>query len=487
MSWSAHIGTRQDEPGGERGRGPGVTVQPIGAALDLLADRDPDRPAVHEVAGGTTLSRRDVAERSAAVAAVWSGDVAREDLVGLCLGNTADLVVGCAAAWRLGATPLPLPPDHTAVLDVAAPALVVGTLPHPASGRVPDREPASSWKATTSGGSTGAPKVVVSTGPATVDPDADVAPYLPREQIQLVSGPLHHSAPFTYALRGLMTGHTLVLLDRFDPGAVLEAIPRFGVTWALLVPTMLHRLARHPDVGSADLSSLRHLVHLGAPCPPEVKRWWLARIGPERVVEVYASSESAGITMIRGDEWLAAPGSVGRPVGGSSFRIVGPDGGELPAGEVGEVVMTRTGGPRYRYVGATARRLPGWDGWDALGDLGWLDDDGRLYLVDRAVDVIRVDGHDVYPARVEAAVERHPAVRSSAVLELDGRVHALLDLDSDADPDEVVAAADLPPWAVPTSTELVDGPLRDDAGKVRRSALRAARVSGGGGSGRRDG
>jgi bile acid-coenzyme A ligase len=462
-----------------------VTVQPIGAALDLLADRDPDRPAVHEVTTGTTLSRRDVATRSAAVAVAWADDVAPEDLVGLHLGSTADLVVACAAVWRLGATPLPLPPDPARVLDVAAPALVVGTLPDPPPGRITDRPPASSWKATSSGGSTGAPKVVVSTGPATVDPDADVAPYLPREQIQLVSGPLHHSAPFTYALRGLMTGHTLVLLDRFSPTAVLAAIPRFGVTWALLVPSMLHRLARHPDVGSADLGSLRHLVHLGAPCPPELKRWWLHRVGAERVVEVYASSESAGITMIRGDEWLAAPGSVGRPVGGSEFRVVDAQGVELPIGEVGEVIMTRTGGPRYRYLGGTARRVPGWEGWDALGDLGWLDDEGRLFLVDRADDVIPRDGRDVHPARVEAALERHPAVRSAAVFELHGGVHALLDLDREADPDAVVAAADLPPWAVPTGVELVEGPLRDDAGKVRRHALRAARLSGGAGSGRR--
>ncbi|WP_018335189.1 class I adenylate-forming enzyme family protein [Actinomycetospora chiangmaiensis] len=461
-----------------------MTVQPIGAALDLLADRDPDRTAVHEMATGTTLSRRDVATRSAAVAAAWSDDVAPGDLVGLHLGNTADLVVGCVAVWRLGATPLPLPPEPAAALDVADPALVVGTLPDRASGRIADRAPASAWKATATGGSTGPPKVVLSTGAATVDPDADVAPYLPREQVQLVSGPLHHSAPFTYALRGLMTGHTLVLLERFSPTAVLTAIPRFGVTWALLVPSMLHRLARHPDVGSADLGSLRHLVHLGAPCPPDLKRWWLERIGAERVVEVYASSESAGITMIRGDEWLAAPGSVGRPVGGSSFRVVDAHGGELPAGEVGEVIMTRTGGPRYRYLGGTARRMPGWEDWDALGDLGWLDDEGRLFLVDRADDVIRRDGHDVHPARVEAALERHPAVRSAAVFELHDGVHALLDLDREADPDAVVAAADLPPWAVPTGVEVVDGPLRDDAGKVRRSALRAERLTAGGGSAR---
>ena len=156
------------------------------------------------------------------------------------------------------------------------------------------------------------------------------------------------------------------------------------------------------------------------------------------------------------------------------------------------MIMTRTGGPRYRYLAsspeqATPHRLAGWDGWDALGDLGWLDGEGRLYLVDRAVDVIRVDDGDggrvdVHPARVEAALESHPAVRSSAVIGLPAdpgeRVHALLDLDADADPSEVldVARGQLPATAVPASVEVVDGPLRDDAGKVRRSALRAARV-----------
>jgi bile acid-coenzyme A ligase len=468
-----------------------VATRSIGAALDVLAARDPERVAVHEVGRRRAVTRREVADGSAALAAAWAPDVARDDVVALALGNTADLVLACAAVWRLGATPLPLDPgaDHAAMLEAAAPTLVVGTLPDVPGDRVPDREPASSWKATASGGSTGPPKVVVSTGPARVDPDADVAPYLPRDQTQLVSGPLHHSAPFTYALRGLMTGHTLVVLPRFSPEAVLSAVPRFGVTWALLVPTMLHRLRRHPDVEGADLSSLRHLVHLGAPCPPDLKRWWLTRLGPERVVEVYASSESAGITMIRGDEWLTAPGSVGRPVGGSRFRVVTPEGRALPAGEIGEVLMTRPGGPRYRYLAASPeraapRRIPGWDGWDALGDLGWLDDAGRLHLVDRAVDVIRAGGVDVHPARVEAALEAHPAVRSCVVIgmpEQDGdceRVHALLDLDGEADPAEVVAAARarLPAVAVPTSVEVVAGPLRDDAGKVRRSAWRAARA-----------
>ena len=125
--------------------------------MDLLAARDPERVAVHEVARGRAVTRREVADGSAALAAVWAPEVAHDDVVALALGNTADLVLACVAVWRLGATPLPLDPaaGHSAVLAAAAPALVVGTLPDGPGGRVPDRAPAPSWKATASGGSTG--------------------------------------------------------------------------------------------------------------------------------------------------------------------------------------------------------------------------------------------------------------------------------------------------------------------------------------------
>jgi bile acid-coenzyme A ligase len=189
------------------------------------------------------------------------------------------------------------------------------------------------------------------------------------------------------------------------------------------------------------------------------------------------------VTVIGGRDWLDHPGSVGRPVLGSRFRILDGEGRDVPAGRTGEVFMMPADGPgsTYRYRGAKARNV---DGWESLGDLGHLDADGYLYLADRSADLILSGGANVYPAEVEAALDSHPAVRSSAVFglpddDLGERVHAVVDIG-----DAQVSAADvlahvterLVRYKVPRAVEIVREPLRDDAGKLRRSALRAARL-----------
>jgi bile acid-coenzyme A ligase len=255
----------------------------------------------------------------------------------------------------------------------------------------------------------------------------------------------------------------------------------------LLVPTMMQRIWRLPDAvrTSYDVSSLEMVLHLGAPCSEWLKREWIEWLGPDRVVEVYAGTESQGVTVIGGREWLERPGSVGRPVLGSRFRVLDEHGRDVPVGQVGEVFMMPAGGPgsTYRYRGAEPRSI---EGWESLGDLGRLDADGFLYLADRSADLILSGGANIYPAEVEAVLDAHPAVRSSAVLglpddDLGERVHAVVDVAEAAiDEAELLAwvGQRLVRYKVPRSLELVREPLRDDAGKVRRSALRAARLSG---------
>jgi bile acid-coenzyme A ligase len=188
--------------------------------------------------------------------------------------------------------------------------------------------------------------------------------------------------------------------------------------------------------------------------------------------------------MISGPEWLAHPGSVGRPTHGRRIRILDAEGRECPTGTLGEVFMMPPGGPgsTYRYVGAEATATG--DGWESLGDLGWLDEEGYLYLADRKTDMILSGGANVYPAEVEAALEAHPAVRSSAVIGLpDGdlgqRIHALVDALRPVGEQELREhlARLLVRYKIPRSFEFVSEPLRDDAGKVRRSALREARLA----------
>ncbi|MFD7025615.1 AMP-binding protein, partial [Promicromonospora sukumoe] len=428
-----------------------MVTSSISRIVSRLAEADPDRVVAVAVGGEAAVGGPGGpgADGDALLTAAGldaAGDryarellrrgVRRDDLVTVALPNGLEMLAACVGVWRAGATPQPVsrgltPGERAAVVAAARPAAVIGfeadgvpSLPDGFGLRGPgpvsraDDPPlpdawARSWKAPTSSGSTGRPKVVLSTAPARMDPERPVAEFLPLGATQLVAGPLTHSATFTYAFRGLLTGHRLVILPRFEERAVLDAIERHGVTWALLVPTMLHRLLRLPaaERDPARVRTLETVLHLGSPCAPALKRAVLDWLGPERVVEVYAGSESNGLTMIRGDEWLRRPGSVGRPVGGTRVRVLRDDGSEAAPGETGQVWLHRGPDPAYRYLGAAGRRRA--DGWDTLGDLGRLDADGWLWVTDRADDVIVRGGEKVYPVEVERVLEEHPAVRGA--------------------------------------------------------------------------
>jgi bile acid-coenzyme A ligase len=286
-------------------------------------------------------------------------------------------------------------------------------------------------------------------------------------------------------MTGLLYGNHVVVLPRFDAEATLAAIDRYRATFVLLVPTMMLRIWRLPEEVKAryDLSSLEVVWHMAAPCPMWLKQAWIEWLGPERIFELYAGTEAQAVTIIRGDEWLAHPGSVGRVVAGE-MKVVDANGQDLPAGEVGEVVMrtSASGSPTYRYIGAEPRVVDGT--WESLGDLGYFDEDGYLYLTDRLADMILTGGANVYPAEVESALMEHPSVQTCAVIglpddDLGNRVHAVVQTDGQVTAEELQAflAERLVRYKIPRSFELVDWLVRDDAGKVRRSALREERLS----------
>jgi bile acid-coenzyme A ligase len=236
-----------------------------------------------------------------------------------------------------------------------------------------------------------------------------------------------------------------------------------------------------------DVSSLKVVWHLAAPCPPWLKEEWINWLGASTIWELYAGTEAQAATIINGAEWLEHRGSVGR-VDREKFKIMSADGTEADAGEVGEVFLRPSADPNvstYRYVGAQARRIDG--GWESLGDMGMIDADGYLYLSDRQTDMILSGGSNIYPAEVEAALDEHPRVRSCAVIglpddDLGNRVHAIVHTDdgTPVDVDDLRAHMEerLVRYKVPRSYEFTNEPLRDDAGKLRRSALRAERVNG---------
>jgi bile acid-coenzyme A ligase len=475
------------------------------SVLRQLADADPDRPAL--TCGEVTLTRAGFVQRVERLAALFAArGVAEGSTVTIVLPNSIGLVESLFATWALGAVPQPisdrLPPlERAAILDLASPALVVGVPRSEAAGRptlgsVPLELPPGSfeagvspvWKLVTSGGSTGRPKLIAATAPALVENVGGLGAlvHMRRDGCVLITGPISHNAPFVVTAGAMLLGNHIVVMPRFDPAQTLSLVERHRVTWLLLVPTMMLRIWRLPEPTrlAADVSSLEVAFHLAAPCPAWLKQAWIDWLGPEKVFELYGGTELQAVTVITGTEWLAHRGSVGRPVIGE-IQIRDADGRPVPADEEGEIWMRRgPGAPSpYQYIGATARSAA--DGWESLGDIGHVDADGYVYITDRLADMILVGGANVYPAEIEAALDEHPAVRSCCVIglpdeDLGSIPHAIVELSEPASDEELIAhlRRRLAPYKLPRAIERATTPLRDDAGKVRRSALRAERVTG---------
>jgi bile acid-coenzyme A ligase len=274
-------------------------------------------------------------------------------------------------------------------------------------------------------------------------------------------------------------------MPRFDGAAALTLIEQHRVDWMYAVPTMMHRIWRLPesDRNRFDVSSLRVVFHMAAPCPPWLKQAWIDWLGAERILELYGGTEAQAITFITGTEWLEHRGSVGRPLLGE-IVVLDDDGNELPPGDIGEIWMRRglDAPPSYRYVGAEAKSRPG--NWESLGDMGWKDKDGYVYLSDRDTDMILVGGANVYPAEVESALDEHPSVTSSCVIGLPdddygSSVHAIVQAAEPITATELdqFLHSRLGKYKRPRTYEFVTEPLRGDDGKIRRSALRAQRVA----------
>ncbi|HEY3831080.1 MAG TPA: AMP-binding protein [Acidimicrobiia bacterium] len=462
----------------------------------------PDRIAVTDPYRSVTRGELDALATRTAHAFADLG-VVEGDLVTIALPNCIEFVAAMIACWKLGAVPQPvsfMAPaiEVQAIVKLADSKVIVGAEPGSHGARVclgqgwvpptddvtplPDAV-SKPFKAMTSGGSTGRPKLILAGGGGLIDPDLPPLLMIDPNGCMMVPGPMYHNGPFMWTMTALLAGASVVLGGRFDAETTLALIDEHHADVLYVVPTMMQRIWRLPEAvrNRYDVSSLRVVWHLAAPCPAWLKEAWIDWLGPEKIVELYAGTEAQASTVIIGTQWLEHRGSVGRPLSGQ-MKIVGPDGEKLPAGEVGEIFM-RPADPKtktYEYVGAEARTIG--DGWESLGDMGWFDADGYLYLADRKADMILVGGANVYPAEVEAALEEHPAVQSAVVIglpdeDLGHTPHALVYANGDISDDDLRAflGERLVRYKIPRSFEFVDEPLRDDAGKVRRSALREAR------------
>jgi bile acid-coenzyme A ligase len=478
----------------------------LGAKLKLLADLKPDAPAVS--CGDTTLTYSEFHKlTNRAARGLLSHGVKLGDLVTLGLPNSTDFAVACWAMWKVGATPQPisfrLPKGELeAIMELAKTPVVIAQFDHQIDrpllsvadllalsdddSDLPDvTAPVS--KAPTSGGSTGRPKLILAGQPGVSTAEIpEVGGWqLKPDSVALLPAPLYHNAGFGMMMSAFAMGAHMVLLPRFEAEATLAAIEKHRATWIYLVPTMMNRIWHLPEEVRTkyDLSSLQTLWHLAAPCPAWLKEAFIHWLGGEVIQELYAGTEAQASTVISGTEWLEHRGSVGKVRMGEMVAM-DDAGNPLPPREVGEIYMRRPEGapPSYKYLGATAKTLPG--GWESLGDIGWFDEDGYLYLADRRTDMILVGGSNVYPAEIEAALEEHPEVQSCAVIgfpddDLGNLIHAIVQTKGSRDEASLRAhlAQKLVTYKQPRSYEFVDEPLRDDAGKVRRTALRDERLA----------
>jgi len=428
------------------------------------------------------------------------------DFVAVGLPNSNTFYENTFAIWKCGATPCSLsyrlpPGEAAAILELLRPSLVIGG---EANWNAPKSVPADFvpqgyddapveapvaryWKAMTSGGSTGRPKVIVDHMPAIHDTLA-IPPLVHQGARLLNPGPLYHNAPFIISHSALLGGGLLVGMQKFDAEEALRLIAEHRIDWVNFVPTMMSRIWSLPeDVRKRyDVSSLKTVFHMAAPMPQWLKEAWIDWLGAEKIYELYGGTERQASTVIPGTEWVKRKGSVGRVENGQA-KVVDEAGNELPRGEVGEIFLKAADGPgtTYHYIGADAKRDA--DGWESLGDIGHMDEEGYIWLADRRSDMILRGGANTYPAEVEAALIANPDIRSCAVVglpdpDLGARIHAIVEIAPETSADALLAG--LPAFLSerlsrpkhPESYEFTNATVRDDAGKVRRTMLRDERI-----------
>jgi bile acid-coenzyme A ligase len=481
---------------------------PFCTKLQELAQRRRDDPGVTVVAldGSTTSltfgeldARANQWGRAFTAASAQTGS-----LVALAIPNSVHLVLATLGCWKIGAVPIPMHWDlpeweRDRVREVINPTVVVDgksrwDLDARAAGESADALPTAispTANGICSSGSTGVPKVILNLAPSLWIPQQGepfMSNWTPVAQPQtiMVPAPMYHTNGFATFLM-LLGGDHLVILEKFDAALVLDVIERYRITNFTATPTMLARIAARPDVRQRDLSSVVFILQGAAVMPPSLLHTWFELLSPEQIVTAYGMTENLGLTALRGDEWLAHPGSVGRGFRDTEIRILDAAKQPLGPGEDGDVYLRAAMSAGYRYLGG-APPLPSTDdGFRSAGDIGHLDEDGYLYIVDRRVDMIVSGGANVFPAEVESALSGHPGIADVVVIGLADpqwgrRVHAVVQLahTDGAEPlteQQVIdyAKSRLAPYKAPKTVEFVDAIPRTAATKVNRSAMIAAR------------
>jgi len=299
----------------------------------------------------------------------------------------------------------------------------------------------------------------------------------------VIPAPMYHTAPNVYALAAAIRGMDMTIMKSFDAEEFLRIVAERRVTVVQMVPTMFVRLLALPEQVRSryDLSSLRSIVHAAAPCPPDVKRAMIDWLGPI-VAEYYGGTETGPVVFCTSEEWLAHPGTVGRPLERAVVKVLDADGNELPTGESGEVYMWLDVWPDFSYAGdEEGRRAVERNGLVSCGDVGYLDADGYLYLNDRRSDMVISGGVNIYPAEIEATLLSLPGIRDCAVFgipddEFGEALAAYVELDDGAqltaEQVRTHVRSRLAAYKTPRVVEFRDSLPREDSGKIFKRRLR---------------
>lgn len=336
-------------------------------------------------------------------------------------------------------------------------------------------------------GTTGRPKGVYRKERPPVLPDTSPIGYINGDEVDLCTGPAYHAAPLLIdVLQPIISGATVVFMDRWDPEETLLLIDRHRVTHCHMVATMFHRLLQLPEVTKTryDISSMRIIVHGAAPCPVHVKQAMIEWFGPV-LVEYYAATEGGGGFLIDSHEWLTKPGSVGKPGPEFDNKILDDDGNELATGEPGTIYMRAPDVGRFNYYKDEGKTASSYRGeYFTLGDMGYFDEDGYLFLTGRTAELIISGGVNIYPQEVDSEIMQHPSVHDVCTIgvpndEWGEEVKSVIQLNEGfAETDELVlelmnfARSRLPGFKCPRTIDFAEDLPRLPTGKIQRRVVR---------------